>query len=81
MFECKILFPWQHKSHVFENLWNFSLFSCWATHTINVHLNINKLSVMKDNLIYVFQINVNYVLNKNYQAHKLLKDDLYIPGG
>ena len=29
----------------------------------------------------VVQINVKYVLLKNYQAHKLFKDKLYIPGG
>ena len=30
---------------------------------------------------YVIQINVKYVFHKNYQAHKLFKDILYIPGG
>ena len=32
-------------------------------------------------MIYVTQINVKYVVHKNYQAHKLFKDILYIPGG
>ena len=32
-------------------------------------------------MIYVIQINVKYVFNKNYQSHKLFKDKLYIPGG
>ena len=32
-------------------------------------------------MIYVIQINVKYVFHKNYQAHKLFKDILYIPGG
>ena len=32
-------------------------------------------------MIYVIQINVKYVFHKNYQAHKLFKDVLYIPGG
>ena len=32
-------------------------------------------------MIYVFQINVKYVFHKNYQAHKLFKDMLHIPGG
>ena len=32
-------------------------------------------------MIYVIQINVKYVFNKNYQAHKLFKDILYFPGG
>ena len=31
-------------------------------------------------IIYI-QINVKYVFHKNYQAHKLFKDILYIPGG
>ena len=32
-------------------------------------------------MTYVIQINVKYVFHKNYQAHKLFKDMLYIPGG
>ena len=32
-------------------------------------------------MTYVIQINVKYVFLKNYQAHKLIKDILYIPGG
>ena len=28
-----------------------------------------------------FNLNVKYVFHKNYQAHKLFKDILYIPGG
>ena len=32
-------------------------------------------------MIYAIQINVKYVFHKNYQAHKLFKDILYIPGG
>ena len=32
-------------------------------------------------MIYVIQINVKYVYHKHYQARKLLKDVLYIPGG
>ena len=32
-------------------------------------------------MLYVIQINVKYVFNKNYQAHKLFKELLYIPGG
>ena len=32
-------------------------------------------------MIYVIQINVKYVFQKNYQAHKLFKDILYNPGG
>ena len=32
-------------------------------------------------MIYVFQINIEYVFCKNYQVHKLFKDILYIPGG
>ena len=32
-------------------------------------------------MIYVIQINVKYVFHKNYQAPKLFKDILYIPGG
>ena len=32
-------------------------------------------------MLYVIQINVKYVFHKNYQAHKLFKDILYIPGG
>ena len=32
-------------------------------------------------MTYVIQINVKYVFHKNYQAHKLFKDLLYIPGG
>ena len=31
-------------------------------------------------MIYAIQINVKYVFNKNYQAHKLFKDILYFPG-
>ena len=32
-------------------------------------------------MIYVIQINVKYFFHKNYQARKLFKDILYIPGG
>ena len=32
-------------------------------------------------MIYVIQINVKYVFHKNYEAHKLFKDILYIPVG
>ena len=32
-------------------------------------------------MTYVIQINVKCVFLKNYQAHKLFKDILYIPGG
>ena len=32
-------------------------------------------------MIYVIQINVKYVFHKNYQARKLFKGILYIPGG
>ena len=32
-------------------------------------------------MTYIIQINVKYVFHKNYQAHKLFKDILYIPGG
>ena len=32
-------------------------------------------------MIYFIQINVKYVIHKNYQARKLFKDILYIPGG
>ena len=32
-------------------------------------------------MIYVIQINVKYVFQKNYQARKLFKDILYIHGG
>ena len=32
-------------------------------------------------MIYVIQINVKYIFQKNYQAHKLFKDILYIHGG
>ena len=32
-------------------------------------------------MIYVIQINVKYVFNKNYQAHTLFKDILYFPVG
>ena len=32
-------------------------------------------------MTYVTQINVKYVFQKNYQARKLFKDILYIPGG
>ena len=32
-------------------------------------------------MIYVIQINVKYFFYKNYQARKLFKDILYIPGG
>ena len=35
---------------------------------------------IEDNMIYVIQINVKYVFHKNYQAGKLFKDILYIPG-
>ena len=35
----------------------------------------------KDNMIYVISINVKYVFYKTYQACKLFKDILYIPGG
>ena len=31
-------------------------------------------------MTYVIQISVKYVFLKNYQAHKLFKDILYIPG-
>ena len=30
---------------------------------------------------YIILINVKYVFHKNYQAHKLFKDILYISGG
>ena len=32
-------------------------------------------------MLYVIQINVKYVFQKKYQAHKLFKDILYIPSG
>ena len=32
-------------------------------------------------MTYVIQIDVKYVLHKNYQANKLFKDILYISGG
>ena len=32
-------------------------------------------------MIYIIKINVKYVFHKNYQAHKLFKDKLYISGG
>ena len=32
-------------------------------------------------MTYVIQINAKYVFLKNYQAHKLFYDILYIPGG
>ena len=32
-------------------------------------------------MIHVIQINVKYVFQKNYQAHKLFKIILYIHGG
>ena len=32
-------------------------------------------------MIYVIQISVIYIFHKNYQAHKLFKDSLQIPGG
>ena len=32
-------------------------------------------------MIYIIQINVKCVFHKNYQAHKLLKDILYISDG
>ena len=32
-------------------------------------------------MVYVTQINAKYVFHKNYQARKLFKDILYIPGG
>ena len=32
-------------------------------------------------MIYVIQINVKYVIHKNFQERKLFKDILYIPGG
>ena len=32
-------------------------------------------------MIYAIQINVKYDFHKNYQAHKLFKGILYIPGG
>ena len=32
-------------------------------------------------MIYVIQINVKYVFHKKYQARKLFKYILYIPGG
>ena len=31
-------------------------------------------------MMYIIKINVKYVFLRNYQAHKLLKDILYIPG-
>ena len=31
-------------------------------------------------MIYFIQINAKYIFHKNYQAHKVLKDILYIPG-
>ena len=31
-------------------------------------------------MTYVIQINVKYLFHKYYQAHKLFKDILYIPG-
>ena len=31
-------------------------------------------------MIYVIQMNVKYVFYKNYTAHKLFNDILYIPG-
>ena len=65
-------------------IWKFVEFWCFllmATHTINVHQNINKLSDIKNNMTYVIQINVKYVFQKNYQARKRFKDILYIHGG
>ena len=32
-------------------------------------------------MTFVFQINVKYVFHKNYQAHKLFLNILFIPGG
>ena len=32
-------------------------------------------------MMFVIQINVKYVFQKNYKAWKLFKDALYIPGG
>ena len=32
-------------------------------------------------MVYVIQINVKYVFQKNYQTHKLFKDILYIHCG
>ena len=32
-------------------------------------------------MIYVFKIYVKYIFHKKYQACKLFKDILYIPGG
>ena len=32
-------------------------------------------------MIFVIQLNVKYVFYKNYQACKLFKDILFIPGG
>ena len=32
-------------------------------------------------MIYVILINIKYVFLKNYQANKLFKDKLNIPGG
>ena len=32
-------------------------------------------------MIYVIQLNVKYIFQKNYQARNLFKDLLYIPGG
>ena len=32
-------------------------------------------------MAFVTQMNVKYVFLKNYQAHKLFKDILYIPDG
>ena len=59
----------------------FDLFCCSARHAISVHLNFHETSIMKDNMTFVIQINVKFVFHKNYEAHKLFKDILYIPGG
>ena len=32
-------------------------------------------------MIYVIQMNFKYVFHKNYQAHKLFKDIMFIRGG
>ena len=64
-----------------KNCGNWAFLVARQLHAINVHLNINEASVIKDNIIYVIQINVKYVFHKNYQAHKLFQDILYIPGG
>ena len=49
-------------------------------HTINVHLNINELSVMKRQYDICYSNKCQICLSQNYQARKLFKDILYIPG-